>query len=108
MVGGYAAAMSDESTSETKPGPANPQPEGEEAATPPGGSLRQDGPAPQAPGGHDDDVSGGRAANKHASESGGHTIDIEDEQPSSNGSEDDGEDLQEENAETSLDQPSEG
>ena len=94
---------------ETKPGPANPQPEGEEAATPPGGSLRQDGPAPQVSEGHDDDVSGSPTANKHASESGGHTIDIEDEQPSGNpGAEDDGDDVQEENAETSLDQPSEG
>ena len=105
VVGGYAAPMSDE----TKPGPANPQPEGEEAATPPGGSLRQDGPATQVSGGHDDDASGSPTANRHASESGGHTIDLEDEQPDPDtGSGDDGTDVQEENAETSLDQPSEG
>jgi hypothetical protein len=94
---------------ETKPGPANPQPEGTEAATPPGGSLRQDGPATSLPGGHDDDVSGSPTANQHASESGGHTIDIEDEQPGPDSAPgDDGDDLQEENAETSMDQPSEG
>jgi len=93
---------------ETKPGPANPQPEGEEAATPPGGSLRQDGPAPQVSGGHDDDASASPTANKHASESGGHTIALEDEQPDPAPSGDDGNDVQEENAATSLDQPSEG
>jgi hypothetical protein len=99
--------MTDSQTSETKPGPPNPQAEGAEAASPPGGPLRQDGPSREVSGGHDDDVSGNPDADKHASESGGGTIPIEDEQPHPRaGSEED--DVQEENAESSLDQPSEG
>ena len=105
---GYAKCMTDESqTPETKPGPANPQAEGVEAASPPGGSLRQDGPAHEPTEGHDDDASANPAANKHAEEAGGHTIPIEDEQPDAKPSQD-GDTLQFENAETSLDQPSEG
>ncbi len=107
MALGYAVSMTDE-TPETKPGPANPQAEGADAATPPGGPLRQDG-AGQAtlPGGHDDDASGSDTNDKHASESGGHTIPLEDEQshPQPPSEEDD---VEQENAETSQDQPSEG
>ena len=62
--------------------------------------------------GHDDDASANPAANKDAEEAGGHKIPIEDEQPDPQaavgaGSQD-GDTLQFENAETSLDQPSEG
>ena len=111
-VGGYAAPMSDETPESQpgpKPGPPNPEAGGPEAATPPGGPQRQDGSAHQATDGHDDDVSGSPTANQHASESGGHTIDLEDEQPGPDAAPgDDTDDLQEENAETSMDQPSEG
>ena len=72
--------MSD-STPETKPGPPNPQAEGVEATSPPGGPLRQDGPADESSEGHDDDASANPAANKDAEEAGGHKIPIEDEQP---------------------------
>ena len=58
------------------------------------------------PGGHDDEVSGSEAANETASEAGGHTIPLEDEQPDPGSVPGEDEDLQEENAETSLDQPS--
>ncbi len=71
----------DAQTPETKPGPANPQAEGVEAASPPGGPLRQDGPTNESSEGHDDDASANPAANKDAEEAGGHTIPIEDEQP---------------------------
>ncbi len=98
--------MSEAQTPETKPGPANPQADGTEAATPPGGPLRQDGPARDLPGGHDDEVSGGETANRHAEESGGGTIPLEDEQPDPRTEEE--HPVQQENAETSLDQPSEG
>lgn len=98
--------MSQPQTPETKPGPANPEPEGLEAATPPGGPLRQDGPAPEVSGGHHDDVSGSQTANRDAAESGGGKIPLEDEQPDPPRRADHG--LQEENAEASLDQPSEG
>jgi len=105
--------MSDSQTPETKPGPANPQAEGVEAASPPGGPLRQDGPTGTSSEGHDDDASANPAANKDAEEAGGHTIPVEDEQPdpqsqSESGAAQDGDTLQFENAETSLDQPSEG
>ncbi len=91
---------------ETKPGPANPAPEGAEAATPPGGPLRQDGPSRQQPGGHDDEVSGSEPANESAEEAGGHTIPVDEEQPDPQTGESEEEEVQEENAETSLDQPS--
>jgi hypothetical protein len=98
--------MTDSKSQETKPGPPNPQAEGTEAATPPGGPLRQDDKGVgEVHSGHDDDASASRANDKHASESGGHTIPIEDEQSHPRPEEDD---VQEENAETSLDQPSEG
>ncbi len=106
---GYAISMTDDSqTPETKPGPANPQAEGVEAASPPGGPLRQDGPTNESSEGHDDDASANPAANKDAEEAGGHTIPIEDEQPDPQAGRQDGDTLQFENAETSLDQPSEG
>jgi len=99
--------MTDSQTPETKPGPANPQAEGADAATPPGGPQRQDGLSGGVNGGHDDEASASDTNDKHASESGGHTIPLEDEQshPDPEPEEDD---VQEENAETSLDQPSEG
>jgi hypothetical protein len=106
--------MSDSQTPETKPGPPNPQAEGVEAASPPGGPLRQDGPTDvpsESDGheaqGHDDDASANPAANKDAEEAGGHQIPIEDEQPDPKPAQG-GDTLQFENAETSLDQPSEG
>jgi hypothetical protein len=104
---GYALAMTDSQTSETKSGPANPQTEGAVAATPPGGPLRQDGPSREVHGGHDDDASASPTNDRHAEESGGHTIAVEEEQSHPHpASEED--DVQEENAETSLDQPSAG
>ncbi len=72
--------------------------------TPPGSPVRDDEPTGDRPGGHDDEASSNPAANESAAEAGGHTIPVEDEQPDPHG---EGEDeLQEENAETSLDQPS--
>ena len=105
---GYAFSMTDSNTQETKPGPPNPQAEGPDAVAPPGGPLRQDDKGVGEPHrGHDDDASASKANDKHASESGGHTIPIEDEQSHPRpASEEDH--VQEENAETSLDQPSEG
>ncbi|MET0998154.1 MAG: hypothetical protein ABWX73_05515 [Marmoricola sp.] len=96
------------SSSGTKPGPANPQAEGLDEPTPPGGPLRQDGKG-EGPlsEGHDDEASASRTNDKHASESGGGTIAIEDEQSRPAVDSDESED-QEENAESSLDQPSEG
>ena len=94
--------------SQTKPGPANPAAEGVDAATPPGGPQRQDGlGAGRVAGGHDDDASASETNDQHASESGGGTIDIEDEQshPEPTSEQDA---VQSENAESSLDQPSEG
>ena len=105
MPHGYASPMNEEQNAETKPGPANPAAKGADAPTPPDGPLRQDQAEGEIAGAHDDEVSAGKAANKTASESGGGTIDIEDEQPG-------GDDVpreeqtQYENAETSLDQPS--
>ena len=109
--------MTDSPEEHPKQGPPNPQAEGVEAPTPPGGPLRQDAAgAPSRPG-HDDDASASPANDKHASESGGHTIPLEDEQPGPSGAEGEeeseeaarsGDTLQFENAETSLDQPSEG
>jgi len=93
---------------QTESGPANPQAEGVEEPTPPGGPLRQDGKGEgHHAGGHDDEASASRTNDKHASESGGGTIPIEEEQsrPQVDGDESD---AQEENAESSLDQPSEG
>lgn len=114
MPDGYAGSMTDSQTPETpetKAGPANPQARGVDAPTPPEGPQRQDRAEGGLPGGHDDEVSGGRAANKSAEEAGGHTIPIEDEQPEPHADRD-GSDVQretaQENAETSLDQPSEG
>ncbi len=110
-----------EAQGETKPGPANPHPEGVEAPTPPGSALRQDATGPGAGSGshdgghdgeHDDSASANPAANRSAEEAGGGTLDLEDEpgpeghQPPGTGAGDDGRDVQEENAETSLDQPS--
>ena len=112
--------MSDAPENQPKQGPPNPQAEGVEAATPPGGPLRQD-EAPGTSGGpeHDDDASASPTNDKHASETGGHTIAPEDEQPGPSTEEQareqaeqegarGGDTLQFENAETSLDQPSEG
>ena len=108
MPVGYAVTMTDSQTPDTKPGPASPQSEGSDAPTPPGGSLRQDGVGEgDLPGGHDDDASGSRTNDKHASESGGHTIPLEDEQPHPE-PEPEEDAVQQENAETSEDQPSEG
>jgi hypothetical protein len=108
---GYAVSMTDAQNAETKQGPANPQAEGADAATPPGGPLRQDGEGGVGEGGlsggHDDEASASRTNDKHASESGGHTIPLEDEQshPEPDSEEDA---VEQENAETSQDQPSEG
>lgn len=110
---GYAFAMSDQQKPQhesqpqpgTKPGPANPAAEGVEAPTPPEGPLREDRAEGGLAGGHDDEVSGSRTANRSATESGGHTIAREDEQPSGAAGPRE-EQVQEENAETSLDQPS--
>jgi hypothetical protein len=96
--------MNHSQSPETKQGPANPQAAGVDAPTPPEGPLRQDKAEGGLPGGHDDEVSGSPTANKSAEESGGHTIALEDEQPGPEGGRE--EELQEENAETSLDQPS--
>ena len=83
-------------TDQTKPGPANPAAEGTEAPTPPGGPQRQDG------------VGGakerGAAPDTEPDSSPGSTIPIEDEQPDPAPHEK--HDLQEENAESTLDQPS--
>ena len=89
-VGGYAASMSDAET-----------------PTPPGSPMRRDEPnLSEEPGGHDDEVSGSRAANRNASEAGGGTIPVDAEPPGPDGEPGDDHGLQEENAETSQDQPS--
>jgi hypothetical protein len=100
--------MSDaEQNAETKPGPSNPRSEGADAPSPPGSPMRQDDTSlDEPPGGHDDAVSGSRTANQSASETGGGTIAIEDEQPDPATEPGEGHELQEENAETSEDQPS--
>ena len=77
-----------------------------EKPSPPGNPMRDDEASGNRPGGHDDDASASKAANESAEEAGGHTIAIEDEQPDPASKPGDDEDLQEENAETSLDQPS--
>jgi hypothetical protein len=89
-----------EAQGETKPGPANPAAEGLDAPTPPGGPQRQD-------------AAGGTPGEEHHEASadgpGSSTIPIEDEQPDPGetaGSA--AEALREENAATSLDQPSDG
>jgi hypothetical protein len=68
--------------------------------------MREDEPAGGRPGGHDDDASASPAADRSAEEAGGHTIPVDEEQPGSAPEHGDDEDLQEENAGTSLDQPS--
>ena len=106
------------SDSETKPGPAAPQTSGADAPTPPGGSQRADGAA-EGLTGADEGV--GREAADSVEDRHGGTI----EEPtgssrprsdSSDSSDSEGaegaegaeEKAVEENAETSLDQPSEG
>ena len=75
---------------------------------PPGGPLREDSKGEgNLTGGHDDDASASRANDEHAEEAGGHKIAIEDEQPDPHPDHEQT-DVQEENAESSLDQPSEG
>ncbi|MCW2847514.1 MAG: hypothetical protein JWR90_1488 [Marmoricola sp.] len=93
---------------DTKQGPPNPQAQGVESPSPPGGPQRQDdqGMGPSR-GGHDDEASASETNDEHASESGGGTIDIEDEQPRPEPEREE-DDVQEENVESSLDQPSEG
>jgi hypothetical protein len=100
--------MTDSQTPESKQGPPNPNAEGLEAPSPPGGPLRQDhtGQGRYAEG-HDDEASASRANDRHAEEAGGHTIPIEDEQPDPHPEREAGA-AQQENAETSLHQPSEG
>jgi hypothetical protein len=79
----------------------------EDKPSPPGNPMRQDEPSGGRPGGHDDEASASTANDESAEEAGGHTIPIEDEQPDPKDQQSQGEDdLQEENAETSLDQPS--
>lgn len=93
-----------EAQGETKPGPANPAPEGLDAPTPPGGPQRQDAAGSSLGGGH-----GETGARSDESEEHPGTIPIEDEQPDPGETpESDEEALREENAETSLDQPSDG
>jgi hypothetical protein len=100
-------AQKAEQNADTKPGPPNPRAEGADAPSPPGSPMRQDDTGlAETPGGHDDDVSAGPTANKSASESGGGTIPVEDEQPPAATSPGEGQELQDENAETSQDQPS--
>ncbi len=107
--------MTDSSSTPTgsapDPSPSNLQAEGVAEPTP-GGPLRQDGTdAGRRSGGHDDDASASRTNDKHASESGGGTIAIEDEQGHPDAEHDESpspEEPQQENAESSLDQPSEG
>jgi hypothetical protein len=77
-----------------------------EKPSPPGSPMRQDEAGGGRPEGHDDDASASSAANESAEEAGGHKIPIDDEQPDPGSEPGEDEDLQEENAETSLDQPS--
>ena len=66
--------------------------------------MREDEPSGGRPEGHDDDASASPAADESAEEAGGHKIPIDEEQPGP--SENGADEVQEENAETSLDQPS--
>ena len=92
------------SDADTKPGPASPQPEGADAATPPGGPQRQDTGGPGLTGG---DEGVGEEASDSVEDAHGATIPVEDEQPDPRtDSEEDA--VQQENAETSQDQPSNG
>lgn len=101
---GYAAPMSDSQDAETKPGPASPREEGLETPTPPGGPQRQDvAGGPLA--GQDLDAPLGTTSEQTGERSGGHTIAIEEEQPGGAPAEV-GDEVQEENAGTSMDQPS--
>jgi hypothetical protein len=75
-----------------------------EKPSPPGSPVREDEPSGGRPGGHDDDASANPAADKSAQQAGGHKIPIDEEQPDPQDVDED--ELQEENAETSLDQPS--
>ena len=77
---GYAAGMSDA-----------------EKPTPPGSPMREDEPSGAGP-------AGTTTRPRRTPPTGGHTIPIEDEQPDPQHEDED--ELQEENAETSLDQPS--
>ncbi len=66
--------------------------------------MREDQPGGGRPGGHDDAASASPAADESAEEAGGHKIPLDEEQSDPH---DEGEDeVQEENAESSLDQPS--
>ena len=107
---GYAEPMSDSHDAETEPGTATSREEGLVATSPPGGPQRQDGAGGPLAGGHDDDTSASPAADASAEEAGGHTIPIDQEQPGGEpaptGDEATDDEAQEENAETSLDQPS--
>lgn len=78
----------------------------EDKPSPPGSPMRQDEPSGGRPGGHDDAASASEANDESAEEAGGHTIPIEDEQPDPATEPGEGHELQEENAETSEDQPS--
>ena len=106
-VSEHQNAQESEQNADTKPAPPNPRTEGSDAPTPPGTPMRQDDSGlTEQPGGHDDDVSGSETANRTASESGGGTIPLDQEQPDPGSAPGEEHDLQEENAETSQDQPS--
>ncbi len=77
-----------------------------EKPSPPGNPMREDEPSGSRPGGHDDEASASTANDESAEEAGGHTIPVEDEQPDPGSEPGEGHELQEENAETSEDQPS--
>jgi hypothetical protein len=97
--------MTDSQTSDAHEGLADPQ--GTQSGVPTDGPVQPDGDEGRRSGGHDDEASASSTNDKHASESGGHTIPLEDEQshPEPVQEEDA---VQEENAETSQEQPSEG
>ena len=101
-----AAEHDAEQNADIKPGPPNPRAEGADAPSPPGGPQRQDDAGGDRPGGHDDDASASPAADRSAEEAGGHTIPVDEEQPDPGSEPGDDTEPQEENAETSLDQPS--
>lgn len=98
-----------EAQGETKSGPANPAPGGIDAPTPPGGPQRQDAAGSSIGGGHGETGAGSdESAETEVGDKAG-TIPIEDEQPEPGETPGtDEETLREENAETSLDQPSDG
>jgi hypothetical protein len=80
-----------------------------DAPSPPGSPMRRDTADAPHPAGHDDEASASEANDETAERAGGHRIPLEDEQPHSGadpGTEPGEEDLQEESAGTSLDQPS--